>query len=124
VRSAKCIEAGKAPIEAVVFPSDTAAQLAIKAGIAEASLNDAASLAFIAKTVDGGNAFDFIVYSDFENPRFPLGVALPKESAQLRDALQAALKELVDDGTYAKIMEKYDLKALRIEKITVNAAID
>jgi polar amino acid transport system substrate-binding protein len=122
--SAKCVEMGKQPAEAALFPSSTASQLAIKSGLADASLNDAASLAYIAQTVDDGKTFDYVVYTDFDNPRFPLGVAVPKDDPQLRDALQATLQALVDNGTYARIMEKYDLKPLMLDKITVNAAVD
>lgn len=122
--SAKCVEMGKQAAVPVQFPSSTATQLAIKSGLADASVNDAASLAYIAQTVDGGETFDFVVYNDFENPRFPLGVAVPKNDTQLRDALQAALQALVDNGTYGKIMAKYRLEALSVDKVTVNAAID
>ncbi|MCD2175018.1 ABC transporter substrate-binding protein [Rhizobium sp. C4] len=121
--SAKCVQLGKKAAEPVLYPSSTEAELAIKSGGADAMLSDAAGLAYIAQTVDGGKAYDFSVYTDFENPRFPLGVAVPKNNNQLRDAMQAALQALIDNGTYAKIMDKYDIKALSVDKITINAAI-
>lgn len=123
-QSAKCVADGKDPIEPVVFPSDTAAQLAIQSGTVEASLNDAASLAYIAQTVGDGDAFEVIVYTDEENPRFPLGVAVPKESSELRDAIQAALQSLVDSGEYLDILETYGVGALAVDTVTVNEAIN
>jgi polar amino acid transport system substrate-binding protein len=120
--TAECVRRGKASVEPVIFPTATAAQLAIKAGSADASLNDAASAAYIAQTLDSGNAFDVVFYNDLDNPRLPMGVAVPKDKEELRDALQAALQRLMDNGTYKKIMTKYNIDPLSIEKIKINSA--
>jgi polar amino acid transport system substrate-binding protein len=122
--SAECVKKGKPPVEAVVLPSGSDVHLAIKAGKADASTNEAATAAYIAQTVDGGKAFDFVIYADLANQRQPIGMAIPKDKPQLRDAIQAALQRLIDNGTYKAIMLKYNITPLSVEKIEINVAKD
>lgn len=120
--SAECVKRGKSPVEAVVLPSGSDVHLAVKAGKADASTNEAATAAYIAQTVDGGNAFDAVIYTDLDNQQSSIGIAVPKGSEQLRDAIQAALQRLVDNGTYKTIMQKYNIEPLSVEKIEINTA--
>lgn len=120
--SAECVKRGKKPVEAVVLPSGSDVHLAIKAGKADASTNDAAVAAYIAQTVDGGNAFDYVIYSDLANQQQPIGIAVPKGNDQLRDAIRAALQHLVDNGAYKQIMQKYNIESLSVQKIEINIA--
>ncbi|MDH6233140.1 polar amino acid transport system substrate-binding protein [Mesorhizobium soli] len=120
--SADCVKRGKKPIEAVVLPSASDVHLAIKAGKADASTNEAATAAYLAQTVDGGNAFDVVIYTDLDNQRSPIGIAVPKGNDQLRDAIQATLQRLIDNGTYKTIMQKYNIEPLSVQKIEINTA--
>ncbi|MDH6233134.1 polar amino acid transport system substrate-binding protein [Mesorhizobium soli] len=120
--SAECVKRGKKPVEAVVLPSGSDVHLAIKAGKADASINEAATAAYVAQTVDGGKAFDFVIYNDLDNQQEPIGIAVPKDSEQLRDAIQATLQRLIDNGTYKTIMRKYNIEPLSVKKIEINTA--
>lgn len=51
-----------------------------------------------------------------------LGYAVGKEDTQLRDALKAGLDELVANGTYAEIFEKWGQSASAVEEISINDA--
>jgi polar amino acid transport system substrate-binding protein len=50
------------------------------------------------------------------------GMALTKKNTGLRDALQGAIKQTVREGTYGKILEKYDLvdAGLTEDQILIN----
>jgi len=120
--SAECVKRGKAPVEAVVLPSGSDVHLAVKSGKADASTNEAATAAYVAQTVDGGNAFDAVIYTDLDNKPSSIGIAVPKGSEQLRDAIQAALQRLVDNGTYKTVMQKYNIESLSVQKIEINTA--
>lgn len=50
------------------------------------------------------------------------GIAFRKESSQLRDAFQAALKHLVENGTYNDILKKWGIEefALTADEIMIN----
>jgi polar amino acid transport system substrate-binding protein len=50
------------------------------------------------------------------------GIAFPKNETQLRDAVLGALKQVVADGTYAKLIAKWKLEASAAKQITLNGA--
>ena len=49
------------------------------------------------------------------------GLAFPKESTELRDAIAASLQRLVANGTYAAILKKHGIQAQAITAVTVDA---
>jgi polar amino acid transport system substrate-binding protein len=50
----------------------------------------------------------------------PYGIVVPKADGQLRDALQSALQAVIDDGTYARILARWDLSARAVPTASVN----
>lgn len=48
------------------------------------------------------------------------GIAVAKESTQLRDAIKATMDAMNADGTYAKILDQYGLKQAALKSITIN----
>lgn len=50
----------------------------------------------------------------------PWGVAVAKSDGQLRDAVQAALEELIDNGEYLRILEKWDVASSAVDEVTIN----
>ena len=50
----------------------------------------------------------------------PLGLAFRKDDTQLRDALQKAVQATIDDGSYGKLIEKYQTPQGAIDKATIN----
>jgi len=48
------------------------------------------------------------------------GIAVAKESTELRDAIKTTMEAMKADGTYLKILDQYGLKAAALETITVN----
>jgi polar amino acid transport system substrate-binding protein len=50
----------------------------------------------------------------------PYGIVVRKADGQLRDALQSALQAVIDDGTYARILAKWDLSARAVSAASVN----
>jgi len=55
------------------------------------------------------------------NPN-PGGVALPKGSALVKP-VNAAMKALMEDGTYQDIVTKWNLKDIAIETSAINGAV-
>ncbi|MEU1278524.1 ABC transporter substrate-binding protein [Streptomyces sp. NPDC005805] len=51
----------------------------------------------------------------------PYGIAVSKKNPELRDAVQAALQKIIDDGTYGEALKKWKAESGAIEKATVNA---
>lgn len=105
-QSKKCTTDGKKAITLQTFDTDPEALLRLKQGASVADLNDFPVAAYNAKTSGGGK--DFEVVGD-QIEAGPYGIGISKESAQLRDALQAALDAIIKNGEYTKIMEKWNV---------------
>lgn len=113
-QSAKCDE----PIQILSFDRETEAMLQVKNGRAVADLQDYPVATYNARTSGGGN--DFEVVGD-QIQAGPLGIAVSKDDTGLRDALQQALQAIIDDGTYAALIEKYQTPLGAVESATINA---
>lgn len=115
---------GSAPITVTEYPQNTDAFNALKAGKAEAFVATKVNLVDIASKVDG----QATVLEDKSAPNgyhaTPNGVGFLKSQSKLAAAFQSGLKELMADGTYAKIMKKWGQEPISIREATIDAAID
>jgi polar amino acid transport system substrate-binding protein len=50
----------------------------------------------------------------------PWGIAIDQKDSALRDAVNKALQELIDNGDYAKILDKWGVKGSAVKAATVN----
>jgi polar amino acid transport system substrate-binding protein len=121
-RQAVCASRGLKPIAVTVYPNAVTCQLAIKSGAADAMVGAGASAAYIANTVEDGKAFDHVVDKEGLGGTiyFADGVAVPRENAQLLDAVQRGLQALVEDGSYLAILKKHGQQEFAVAKITIN----
>jgi polar amino acid transport system substrate-binding protein len=115
-QQAKCQTAGR-PLKVLKFDRDTEALLQVKQGRAVADMNDFPVAAYSAKTSGGGKDFE-VVGEQLEAG--PYGIGLRKEDTQLRDALQKAMQAIIDNGEYAKVLEKWNVKQGAVTTATVN----
>jgi polar amino acid transport system substrate-binding protein len=106
------------PIEILSFDRETEAMLQIKNGRAVAGLQDYPVATYNARTSGGGNDFEVV---GEQIQAGPLGIAVSKEDTQLRDALQKAVQAIIDDGTYADLIEEYQTPLGAVESATINA---
>ncbi len=49
------------------------------------------------------------------------GIAFRKEDTDLRNAIGAGIQALIDDGTYRKILDKYGLADMALDKVVYDA---
>jgi polar amino acid transport system substrate-binding protein len=119
---AKFKSEGKPPLTILQYPQDSDALLAMTSGKAVAQMDDQSVAAYTVKTFDNGNTFmllsDPSVAASFQNAI--IGVGVPKNDTQLRDAVQKSLQSLIDDGTYAKILAKYGESSLAVTSALIN----
>jgi polar amino acid transport system substrate-binding protein len=115
-QTAKCKVAGK-PLKVLAFDRDTEALLQVKQGRAVADMNDFPVAAYSAKTSGGGNDFE-VVGAQLEAG--PYGIGVRKEDTAIRDALQKAMQAIIDNGEYAKVLEKWNVKQGAVTTATVN----
>ncbi|GAA2936877.1 ABC transporter substrate-binding protein [Streptomyces enissocaesilis] len=121
-----CEKAGRDEIAIQTFPKDSDAQLALRAKKVAAQVLTKPAAGWTAKTADGGKAFEVV-----DDPAAtggynasPNGIAVSKKLPGLTDAVQKALQSLIDDGTAAKIFEKYGVASIAVQEATRNAAVD
>jgi polar amino acid transport system substrate-binding protein len=115
-QEAKCKAAGK-PLKVLAFDKDTDALQQILSGRAVADMNDFPVAAYNAQTSGGGNDFE-VVGEQIEAG--PYGIGVRKDDQQLRDALLQALQAVFADGTYTKVLEKWNAAKGAIDKPVVN----
>ncbi len=106
-QSKKCEAAGKAKITLMTFDGKGPQVLAVETGRADAAGVSLATAVVAAKHSDG--KLDAAPGGPVPGATVDSGIAYKKDDAQLGKALEAALKVVIADGTYAKIMHKWGL---------------
>lgn len=87
------------------FPSAAYAQLAIRSGQADAAFGGGTAMFYVSANVEDGTVFEVAPGGPYTVQ--PNAFAFLKGNDELRDAVQVAMQRLVDNGTAAKILEKY-----------------
>jgi polar amino acid transport system substrate-binding protein len=113
----KCTKEGKKAVTALSFPGQNPVNLAVASGRAELGMADSPVVAYQIKQSNG--AFKLIGESySFK----PYGIAIPKHSNMTAPIL-AALKSLMSDGTYGRILTKWGIQSGAISTPKINGAI-
>ena len=116
-QSKKCGKEGKKSVTVLSFPGQNAVNLAIASGRAEVGLADSPVVAYQIKQSSGqfklvGKTYAFA----------PYGFAIPKTSGMATPML-AAMKELIANGKYKAVLEKWGLEDGAITEPKINGAI-
>lgn len=114
-QSAACTAAGKKPINIKLFPTGEAIILAVESGRAEVYWTSAPIAQYYASQPDTKLKVLGIV-PDTENQS---AIAFPKDSPLVPE-VHKAVQKLIDDGTYASVLEKWGLSDNAITKSVVN----
>jgi polar amino acid transport system substrate-binding protein len=112
----KCKSAGKAAVKELVFPDQNGANLALSSGRADVGMADSPVAAYQVKK--SGGAFKL---SGDSYGTAPYGIAIPKDTQMVKPIL-AAVKAIIADGTYTKILDKWGVEAGAITDPAINAA--
>jgi polar amino acid transport system substrate-binding protein len=113
----KCKKEGKAGVTVLVFPDQNGANLAVSSGRAQLGFADTPVAAYQVKL---SNGLFKVVGSPYANG--PYGFPFAK-SSQMPAAVLAALKVLMQNGSYAAILKKWGLEGQAISNPKINGAI-
>ncbi len=116
-QAGRCTAEGRGTLMILPFDSDPEAQQQVKIGRAVADIADFPVAAYAARTSDGGN--DFEVVGEQIDPA-PYGIAVAKNNPQLRDAIQAALRAVLADGTYDRILARWGVTQGALKTAEIN----
>ncbi|MDQ0133827.1 polar amino acid transport system substrate-binding protein [Neorhizobium galegae] len=109
-----CVAKAKTPI--TIVTDDLPVQLGLSQNRYEAAMIAQELYLYLQSTQAGSYA----QIGDVVNASL-FGIAFQKPDTELRDAIGAGIQSLIDDGTYGKLLDKYGLKAMSLEKVTFDA---
>lgn len=112
-----CEEAGLPAPVPVQADTSVSAITSLTAGRADALVTGEPIAINAVKQSDGALTIAYV-----EELAVPVGVMLSKELSGLTEVLAQAYQQLVDDGTYAEIMNGYGIEYGLVDTITVNGA--
>lgn len=118
-QSKKCEAAGKPPVDVQDYPSGSEAQLALENGRVDAMGTDYAIAQYQVEQSKGklettGGLFEAGYH----------GAAVKKDDEELEKALTLGFEHMIEDGAYEKILEKWDVPQMAMDKPEVNAKKD
>lgn len=113
----QCTKAGKKPPAAKGFPKQTDANSALQASRIEAYIADSPVVDYALKKTTG-------VFQKAGSAKgvAPYGVAVPKDSGTMKNAVASALRVLMKNGTYDKIVANWGMKDGAIDQVKINQA--
>jgi polar amino acid transport system substrate-binding protein len=116
-RSQKCTAAGKPEITIDQYDAQSDATAAVVSGKDDAGLADSPVEAYAVQQTKGqlellGDIYDAA----------PYGYVVAKDQAEYAQAIADAVKSLIADGSYKKVLEKWGVQAGAIDNPTVNPA--
>jgi polar amino acid transport system substrate-binding protein len=115
--------AGKKAMTILSRPNQLAALAAIASGGAVADLTDHSTAVYIARTTNSGKSFEVVVDPAAPDGYRPtvVGIAIPASDTALVSTVQQALQDLINDGTYQKIVDSYGLTPVASAQINLGA---
>ncbi|MBV8581267.1 MAG: ABC transporter substrate-binding protein [Candidatus Eremiobacteraeota bacterium] len=114
----RCRDAGLGPITILALKTDEDALAQLRAGKSVAHLSDYPVVAYLARTLDGGHTYH-VAGQQFGIA--PYGIAVAKSNHALRDAVRTALLDIIRDGTYDTLLEKWGLRQGAFRTAPLNA---
>jgi polar amino acid transport system substrate-binding protein len=114
-RSKKCKNAGKPGITVDQYQGQDQATSAVVSGKDEAMLADSPVVAYAVKQTNGQLELLGDIYDSA-----PYGYVVKQGSTQFEQAIQKALQELIQDGTYQKILKKWGVSQGAITNPEIN----
>ena len=116
-QSKKCTDAGKPAVSVSVSPDQNGVNLALSSGRVDVAMADTPVAAYAVKQSDGKFKISGGPYGNA-----PYGIAMSKDSG-LQQPVLAAVKALMADGTYKKILDYWGSSGDAISNPTINGAI-
>lgn len=115
-QSKTCTDAGKPAVSVSVFPDQNGVNLALSSGRVDVAMADTPVAAYAVKQSGGKFKLSGNSYGNA-----PYGIAMAKDSG-LQQPVLAAVKALMADGTYKKILDYWVIPSDEISNPTINGA--
>ncbi|MGZ4508861.1 MAG: ABC transporter substrate-binding protein [Blastococcus sp.] len=117
-RSKKCTDAGKKAITIDQYDAQSDATAAIVSGKDDAGLADSPVMAYAVKQTNGQLELLGDVYA-----AAPYGYVVKKDQTEFAQAIADAVKSLIADGSYEKVLTKWGVQTGAITNPAVNPSV-
>lgn len=117
-KSKACEKNDEEPIAIEAFDNDSEAQTRLRTAGVDAVSSDYPVAAYAVKVSGGGKDFQMVGGAPLKAA--PYGIAVPKGQEKLRDALKAAVELTIKNGSYAKVLDKWDVKDAAVKEVKLN----
>ena len=111
-----CTGAGKPTVDVQSYPDQSSANLALTSGHADVGMADSPVAAYQVKQSSGAFKLSGPSYGNA-----PYGIAIPKGNG-MAQAVLAAIKDLMSNGTYTSILNTWGIQAGAITNPQINGA--
>ncbi|WP_413810634.1 ABC transporter substrate-binding protein [Streptomyces sp. OE57] len=115
----KCVADGKKGVTVRTYPQFSDALLALKTSKTDLIAGDLGALRYAAKRDTSVEAVEDPAAPNGYDPQ-SIGIGLPKGQPKFREAVRRALADLIEDGSYRKILDTYGVGNIAVDKPTVN----
>jgi polar amino acid transport system substrate-binding protein len=116
-QNTKCKNAGKPEIDIQAFPDQNGANTALAAGRVDAAMADTPVADYAVAQSNGQFALSGSSYGVV-----PYGIAVPKGTGMTKP-IEAALKKVIANGIYLKILKKWGVQSIAIDNPVINGAV-
>jgi polar amino acid transport system substrate-binding protein len=113
----ECASGGHGAASISLFPDTSAAVLAVQNGRTDAVIGSFAEIANAVKESAG------LKLQPYQFAQLPEAIGFPKGSPYSKRILDA-MNALIDDGTYAQLLEQYGMSGVAVAKSELNPAVD
>jgi polar amino acid transport system substrate-binding protein len=114
-RSQKCEAAGKPAITIDQYDAQSDVTASVVSGKDDAELADSPVVAYAVQQTNGQLELVGEIYDSA-----PYGYVIAKDQVQFAQAIQGAVKSLIDDGSYEKVLKNWGVQDGAIDNPTVN----
>jgi polar amino acid transport system substrate-binding protein len=113
-----CADAGLEPVVIQEYPNAADTYNALNSGRVDFMILGTSAAAYLNQTAPTP-----INYASIDSfPQKYLGMVIEKDNTELQEALLAGLEAVVEDGTYASILEEWGMESLALEEPGINLA--
>jgi len=116
--SQRCQDLDLKPISVLSFSTDADAFKAFQQGKSVAHVSDYPVVAYQARTFGGGKVYEV---AGRQFGVIPYGIAVGKTNVRMRQELQSALRDLIQNGTYDALLKKWGLEQGAMRAASINA---
>ena len=113
---------GLEPMQISQFQDDPASFVALRSGRIYAYIGEVATLAYTCQNTGNGEVFATVLPNVISGVICGVVVNKDEEGTELANAIQAALNQLIQDGTYGEILAKYGMESGALTEATINGS--